>query len=93
MSKNLTSLHKKLDRLTERLGALDARTKTDQRRTDAQLRLMAQSVNILAKIATESREEAWQAARGIAYLVDEALKASRESAERTAEILAEIRKH
>jgi len=93
MSKNLTTLHKKLDRLTERLGALDTRTTTEQRRADAHLRLMAQSVNILAKIATESREEARQTARDIAYLVDEALKASRESAERTAQISAEIRRH
>jgi len=93
MSKNLTTLHKKLDRLTERLGALDTRTTTEQHRAGAHLRLMAQSVNILAKIATESREEARQTARDIAYLVDEALKASRESAERTAQISAEIRRH
>lgn len=93
MAKNLTNLHKKLDQLTERLGALDTRTTTEQRRTNAQLRLMAQSVNILGQIATESREEARQAARDIAYLVDEALKASRESAERTAQILAETRRH
>ena len=82
MAKNLTNLHKKLDRLTERLGALDTRVMTDQRRSEAQLRLMQQSVNAIASLQAD-----------IATLTQEALKASRESATRAAEILAEVRKH
>lgn len=82
MAKNLTNLHKKLDRITERLGALDTRVLTDQRRTEAQLRLMQQSVNAIASLQAD-----------IATLTHESLKASRESAERTAQILVDLRKH
>jgi hypothetical protein len=82
MAKNLTNIHRKLDRLTERLGALDTRVMTDARRAAAQMRLMQQSVNTIAALQAD-----------VATLTLEALKASRESAERTAQILAAMRKH
>lgn len=44
-------------------------------------------------VMVQSLERIEQTTRDIALLVDEALKASRESAERTAEILASIRPH
>jgi hypothetical protein len=79
--KNLTNIHSKLDRILDRLSALDTRVMTDTRRSDAQLRLMAQ---LVAEVQREAREHSLMTA--------EALKASRESAERTAQILAEMRK-
>jgi hypothetical protein len=48
MANNLTNLHKKLDRLTERLGAPDTRTMMEQPRSEAQMRIMRQFVNAIA---------------------------------------------
>jgi hypothetical protein len=89
MAKNLTNIHTKLDRLTERLGALDTRVMTDARRAAAQMRLMQQSVNTIAALAATAMARSDE----VALLTAEALKASRESAERTAQILADMRKH
>jgi hypothetical protein len=80
--KNLTNIHKKLDTINARLAALDSRVMTDARRSEAQIRLMQQSVNMIAVLQ-----------RDVTILTHEALRTSRESAERTAEILADLRKN
>lgn len=82
MAKNMTNVHRKLDKILERLSTLDQQQMTERRRADAQLRMMAQLVSAVHREA-----------RDISALTVEALRASRESAERTAQILAEIRKH
>jgi hypothetical protein len=69
---NLMNLHKKLDGITQQLGGLDAKTMTEQRRVNTQLRLMAQSVNILAQITEASRAEGRQVLREIAAMANEA---------------------
>ena len=93
--KNLTNLHKKLDRVIEKMGTVDE-TRSLVRQIAETNRQLARSVGILTKIAVESREDGRRIAQmqgDIALLTQEALKASRESAERTAQILAEIRTH
>lgn len=88
MAKNVTNVHKKLDRIMQKLSALDE-VRDEQREMRLQTRYLAQMVNISLQVLRDSR----QAQEDLGVLVQEALKASRESAERTAAILAEIRKH
>jgi len=83
-----------LDRVIEKMGAVDE-TRSLVRQiaeTDPQL---ARSVGILRKMAIESREVKRRIVlmqENIALLTREVLKASRESTERTAQILR-IRTH
>lgn len=107
--KNLTNPHKKLDRLIEKMGTVDetlslARQIAETNRQLARSVGLVMKIVVegreeargLMKIAVEGREEARGVAQiqeDVALLTHEALKASRESAERTAQILAEIRKH
>jgi hypothetical protein len=81
MAKNLTTIHKKLDRLIEKMSAIDE-THTLVRQLAQTNRYLANTLPLLLEIQ-----------RDTAVMAQEALKASRESAERTAEILREIRKH
>lgn len=90
--KNLTNLYKKLDRITEKMSAIDE-TKTTVQQLAALNSTMARSLGILTKIAIESREEGRRSMHEIATMARAALEASRESAERTAKILSHIRKH
>jgi methyl-accepting chemotaxis protein len=95
MAKNLTHLHKTLDRILEKLGTVDETRSIIQQIAETN-RQLARSVGILTKIAAEGREEGRRIAQmqaDIAHLTQESLKASRESAERTAQILAETRRH
>jgi hypothetical protein len=95
MSKNLTNLHKNLDRILEKLGTVDETRSLVQQMAETN-RQLARSVGILTKIAAEGREEGRRIAQmqtDLARLTQESLKASRESAERTAEILLAIRPH
>jgi methyl-accepting chemotaxis protein len=102
MVKNLANIHKKLDRLIERMGAIEE-TRNLVRQVTQTNRYLAQSVNVMTQIVDEARKTTQQTAQmvervveiqsDIAVMAQEALKASRESAERTAEILAEMRKH
>jgi hypothetical protein len=88
MAKNLTNVHKKLDRLVQRLSAIDE--------TQSLVRQIAQTNRYLSQIVNQNTallREVSQQTRDIGTLAAEALRASRESAERTAEILAEVRKH
>jgi hypothetical protein len=80
MAKNLTTIHKKLDRLLEKMSAIDE--------TQTLVRQMAQTNRYLANTLPLLMEMQ----RDTAVMAQEALRASRESAERTAEILREIRK-
>jgi hypothetical protein len=82
MTKILTNVHCKLDKLLSRLSALETRTMTDSWRSDAQLRLLAR---LLAEVQREARDSS--------TVTIAALKAARESAERIEEILRELRQH
>lgn len=89
MAKNMTNVHKKLDRILQRLSTLDERQLSERRRSDAQIRLLAQLVGAVQQEVRVIHQEA----QDMSAVMMEALKASRESAERTAAILSEIRKH
>lgn len=82
MTKNLTNVHSKLDKLLSRLSALETRPMTDSQCSGAQPRILAQ---LLAEVR--------RGARDLSAVTIEALKAARESAERTAGILRELRQH
>jgi len=87
MAKNLTNAHKKLDKIMQKLSTLDA-IKDEQREMRLQTRYLAQMVNISQQMLQEQR----RATTDIATMTEKALDAARQSAERTAAILAEIRK-
>jgi hypothetical protein len=79
---NITSLQKKLDRLTEWLGALDIRVMSDTQRSAVQMRLMKQSADTIIALAAATMSQS-----------REIRKEAHASAARTGEILAETRKH
>jgi hypothetical protein len=79
MAKNLTQIHKKLDRLIEKMSAIDE-TQTLVRQMAQTNRYLANTMPLLMEMQHDT-----------AVMAQEALKASRESAERTAEILRAIR--
>jgi hypothetical protein len=88
MAKNMTAIHKKLDRITHKLSQLDA-IKDEQREIRLQTRYLAQ----LASASLQLVQSVAATQEDIATLCREAMVAARQSAERTAEILREIRKH
>src|SRR5262245_22519847 len=85
MAKNLTSLHKKLDRLFEQMAASDEMP-NPVRRLAALKRYWTRAKPLLHAMALEMRQSQKEQSR----LNRKALKAARESAERTAEIMREI---
>jgi hypothetical protein len=81
MAKNMTAIHRKLDKLIEKMSAMDE--------TQTLVRQMAQTNRYLANTMPLLLEMQ----RDTAVMAQEALKAARESAERTAAILANMRTH
>ena len=88
MAKNLSHIHKKLDRITQKLSLLDE-MKNEQRERRLQTRYLAQmastSLQLLQQVAVMQSD--------IAVMAREALREARESNERVAELLASGRKH
>ena len=86
--KNLSHIHKKLDRITQKLSLLDG-MKNEQREMRLQTRYLAQmasaSLQLLPQVVVMQSD--------IAVMAREALREARESNERIAELLASGRKH
>jgi hypothetical protein len=109
MAKNMSNIHKKLDRIMQKLGALDE-IKNEQREMRLQTRYLAQMVNVSMQLLQETRHTTERMATGltdiaamlqrsneiqadIAVMAQEARRAAQESNERIAELLAGTRKH
>jgi hypothetical protein len=102
MAKNMSNVHKKLDRIMQKLGTLDD-IKNDQREMRLQTRYLAQMTNVSLQLLQESRQTTERIAEmvqrsqeiqaDIAVMAREALRESREANERIAELLAGTRKH
>ena len=95
MAKNMTNVHKKLDRLIQKLGTLDE-IKNEQREIRLQTRYLAQMAGASVQLLQEARRATDRLAEmqsDIAVMAREALRESREANERIAELLATGRKH
>jgi hypothetical protein len=96
MAKNLTNIHGKLDRILERLSKLDTQTMTYQRRSDNQLRLIAQLVGEVSRMANDTAQAVARIAEiqgDIALMANEARKEAKEAKERVIELSAGSRRH
>jgi hypothetical protein len=96
MAKNLTNVHGKLDRILERLSKLDTQTMTYQRRSDNQLRLIAQLVGEVSRMANDTAQAVARIAEiqgDIALMANEARKEAKEAKERVIELSAGSRRH
>jgi phosphoenolpyruvate carboxylase len=82
MPKNMTNVHKKLDRVLQRLSKLDDQTAAGFRRTDAQIRLMAQLVTEVSRMAND-----------VSMLTAETLRTAKQTDERVARLLAASPQH
>jgi methyl-accepting chemotaxis protein len=89
MAKNLTNVHTKLDRILQRLSKLNEQTAAGFRRTDAQIRLMAQLVSEVSRMARDVSQQT----ADVGTLVAETLRTVKRSDERIAELLASARQH
>ena len=96
MAKNLTNIHGKLDRILERLSKLDTQTMTYQRRSDNQLRLIAQLLGEVSRMANDTAQAVARIAEiqgDIALMANEARKEAKEAKERISELSAGSRRH
>lgn len=96
MAKNLTNIHGKLDRILERLSKLDTQTMTYQRRSDNQLRLIAQLLGEVSRMANDTAQAVTRIAEiqgDIALMANEARKEAKEAKERIIELSAGSRRH
>ena len=95
MAKTLTNVHGKLDRILERLSKLDTQTMTYQRRSDNQLRLIAQLVGEVSRMANDAVHAVARIAEiqgDIALMANEARKEAKEARERISELSAGSRR-
>lgn len=99
MATNQTNVHKKMDKILDKLSKLD--------NVDTSIRELKQQTNYLGQLVVLAKQDSQrqhqesmsmlkdvsQMARDTAVMAAEALRSSRETEKRVAELLAENRKH